>query len=747
MPHSGHNSTYQTVRIPGASSLTGQLATVTAGVTVPTVSGYQATGTTSYTYDANDRLAAVVYPNGQYIQYAYDDVGNMIGRSTADGSWGYGYDANQHLTSVTDPGKKITNYGYDANNNLSQTVYPDGTQGLKEYDNNGNLLQVAWMSGQGALLNGAAYALLPNGQRQTVTRYDGNSTVNVASLSYTNPATNITTTQQHWSLSNPAMQASYIYDYAQRLTQEQVQDYRNNLQRVTSWMYDAAGNRISQTEVVTPATGVSSTTSTTYTYDATDQLLQATTTTPTGSTLVTGYSWDQKGRLIQKATPSQVTLYSWRSDDRLVQVSQGATAASAQVIATYSYDDNGNRIERITQVADPTNPSGSTLVPQVTDYLVDEAYAYPETLEEVQSADTATTRTQYTWGAGLVSASADNGGPNGPSLSYYESDGLGSIMTRTGLQGSALANYRYDAFGRTYGAATTDANPYRYTGEYTDAVTGLQYNRARWYDSSLGRFISMDSFEGGIQDPSSLNHFVYAENDSINRVDPSGFASPAANMMNLVVGFAVQGILDSMATFNSTIVFSEAVLDLIAVAQVGNNSDVSTNSAVGEIVEAQIAKCEQAAERGDEDDPACSEPYNIIFYGARHDELTNHVAAAQAAGYPVELHRVATGTNSRDWLETAPECANNSVDRHCDEYPFASTAEGGANAPRRPSLFVIDGWDNTSGGAILGVFYRGCKVADDGAAGSLFSVYANVNLPFSGWICKDAGKFRVYGGQ
>ncbi len=58
-----------------------------------------------------------------------------------------------------------------------------------------------------------------------------------------------------------------------------------------------------------------------------------------------------------------------------------------------------------------------------------------------------------------------------------------------------------------------------YTGRYTDTDTNLNWNGARWYSPSLGRFISTDpsEFDGG-----SSNLYEYAMNDPTNLSDPSG---------------------------------------------------------------------------------------------------------------------------------------------------------------------------------------------------------------------------------
>lgn len=50
-----------------------------------------------------------------------------------------------------------------------------------------------------------------------------------------------------------------------------------------------------------------------------------------------------------------------------------------------------------------------------------------------------------------------------------------------------------------------------------------QASRARDYNANIGRFTTMDTFEGDQQDPQSLHKYVYAANNPINRSDPSGY--------------------------------------------------------------------------------------------------------------------------------------------------------------------------------------------------------------------------------
>jgi RHS repeat-associated protein len=55
-----------------------------------------------------------------------------------------------------------------------------------------------------------------------------------------------------------------------------------------------------------------------------------------------------------------------------------------------------------------------------------------------------------------------------------------------------------------------------------DPATGLYYLRARYYDPVAGRFLSKDPVAGLLNDPQTLNPYVYTVNNPVNYVDPSG---------------------------------------------------------------------------------------------------------------------------------------------------------------------------------------------------------------------------------
>ncbi|HAV60902.1 MAG TPA: hypothetical protein DCY13_00870, partial [Verrucomicrobiales bacterium] len=109
---------------------------------------------------------------------------------------------------------------------------------------------------------------------------------------------------------------------------------------------------------------------------------------------------------------------------------------------------------------------------------------------------------------------------------YYGYDGLGSVRILYRSDGTTEDTYHYDAYGILMNTPSGAVpNHYRYTGEQWDADLGLYYLRARFYDPQLGRFWTMDSYEGNQSDPLSLHKYLYAHGNPINRIDPSGHMS------------------------------------------------------------------------------------------------------------------------------------------------------------------------------------------------------------------------------
>jgi len=88
--------------------------------------------------------------------------------------------------------------------------------------------------------------------------------------------------------------------------------------------------------------------------------------------------------------------------------------------------------------------------------------------------------------------------------------------------GNVINQYTYDLWSGSLTTSESVVQPFRYSGGMWDSSANLQYPRARWYSSGMGRFISEDTYEGQIDNPLSLNLYAYVGNNPLTRWDPTG---------------------------------------------------------------------------------------------------------------------------------------------------------------------------------------------------------------------------------
>ena len=130
---------------------------------------------------------------------------------------------------------------------------------------------------------------------------------------------------------------------------------------------------------------------------------------------------------------------------------------------------------------------------------------------------TGSTWNYYVYGTSLIGkVGSDN------VARYYHLDGTGHVRAITDSTGAVVERYDYDAFGALRNTPTGLANDRRFTGEQHDAETAYTFLRARYYDPTLGRFISKDPLSGSKKNPQTLNQYIYTTNNPVHKVDPSG---------------------------------------------------------------------------------------------------------------------------------------------------------------------------------------------------------------------------------
>lgn len=106
---------------------------------------------------------------------------------------------------------------------------------------------------------------------------------------------------------------------------------------------------------------------------------------------------------------------------------------------------------------------------------------------------------------------------------YFHQDILGGTRLVTkGTQTDFSTNYK--PFGPQYGASGVDP-AYKYTGQQHDSATSLYYYGARYYDISIGRFLSRDPASPDFSNPQALNPYSYVQNNPEGFTDPTGRAT------------------------------------------------------------------------------------------------------------------------------------------------------------------------------------------------------------------------------
>ncbi|MBL8154343.1 MAG: RHS repeat-associated core domain-containing protein [Anaerolineae bacterium] len=220
------------------------------------------------------------------------------------------------------------------------------------------------------------------------------------------------------------------------------------------------------------------TTVTNYAYNAANQLIQA------GSANLT---YDSNGNMLNDGT----NAYTWDRANRLL--SMGG--------ASYAYDGEGRRVKQ-------------TVGATVTKYLLD----LQPGLSVVLSQDVGGNITRFVHAPTGIFARKDSAG----GWHWTEQDALGTVRGEVAVFGGVEGTVMPDPYGNTFAQSGVVGTPYYFTGEPYDLGTGLTYLRARYLNSQLGVFPSLDPFEGMAGRPMSLNGYSWVEGNVVSGTDASG---------------------------------------------------------------------------------------------------------------------------------------------------------------------------------------------------------------------------------
>jgi RHS repeat-associated protein len=143
---------------------------------------------------------------------------------------------------------------------------------------------------------------------------------------------------------------------------------------------------------------------------------------------------------------------------------------------------------------------------------------------------------------GQLMATYDNDG-----LHFHLTDGLGTRRAQTDYAGVLEQTFSSLPFGDalTGDGQGNDATEHHFTGKERDSESGNDYFSARYYASSMGRFMSPDplpwigwqngdeddqkKFESYIANPQNFNMYAYVNNNPLNKTDPTGMNACGTN--------------------------------------------------------------------------------------------------------------------------------------------------------------------------------------------------------------------------
>ena len=426
----------------------------------------------NYAYDPSGRLAGPQNAHSRH-QYFYDKLGNLIREYRHDSLDGT---ARSH----------VWHHRYDALGNRTETIRPDGQRiGYLHYGS-GHL--------HGITLNRNEIAAFERDKlhRETErtfgrhirqeTQYDPVGRILQQIHNRSRREYGYDAAGQLTHIQSRGGQTQYRYDPIGRLIASVTPDFSE------TFAFDPAGNRLDLSGNKQDHTGQTNSQEKPSLNKVWGNLLK--------EYAGVHYDYDQRGNLIRKTRNGETTDYHWNGYNQLVKIENrnGSTE--------YRYDPLGRRTAKIR--------NGETTVPigiEREDKPA-EPYSYdPETdpLLKIPPEPQEQSEVQ-------------------PELVYYQLDHLGTPIAAHNAKGEAVWTAEYEAWGRIRQETVSDdpkANvPFRFQGQYYDEESGLHYNRFRYYDPEIGRFVSQDpiGLDGG------LNIYVYVKNP-VQWVDPSGLDS------------------------------------------------------------------------------------------------------------------------------------------------------------------------------------------------------------------------------
>ncbi len=485
---------------------------------------------TEFAYDELDRVIAETWinPDGvtiaNAIDYTYDIANNLVSVHDSYSSLAFAYDDRDRVVTVDNAGTPdaphvMLTYTYDAIGNvLTVSDAIEGAAGAiasYQYDSLNRIVQTL-QSGNSTNDKRVDFTYNPLGQFANIDRYtDLQGTQLVVGTVFAYDRLNRLEDLRHNNGTDDVAFYEFTYDTASRLATI------NDADGLSTFSYDDRSQLTGADREAGDTRGDES-----YTYDANGNRIASHVhgtgyQTGDGNRLLNdgtyNYAHDDEGNLIRRTEIATGALREFEFDhrNRLVSVTDRDGVGIPMQRVEFRYDVLGRRILKH---VDDTPADG------VDGFFEQYVYDGDNIILDFVDADgggataSSVVSRRYLHGPAIDQVLAQDDGAGG--VHWLLSDHLGTIRDLADNAGLVVNHIVYDAFGNVLSQTNdTVESRYLYTGREFDGEVGLHYYRARYLDSSVGRFLSEDTigFSGG-----DVNLYRYVGNWPNRLRDPVG---------------------------------------------------------------------------------------------------------------------------------------------------------------------------------------------------------------------------------
>ncbi len=513
-------------------------------------------GAWTYTYDAQGNLATQTDAKGNITTLIYDGLNRLVSKTFSNGSPAitYSYDAGTnkgYRTGMTD-GTGSTSWVYDARGRLireDKTILDQTFTTQYGYNSADQVISMTYPTNE--VVN---FTYLPQGGVRSVGNYLTDAKVNTygfreelvfgngTEISYTYAgwklnAARLETIQAGSSVNQTAglMDLTFSYDTVGNISNildannsGQTQTFTYDLMnRLTSASTNSVGEgQYSQSYSYDPATGNLASKSDVGAYTYSSAKPHAVTKAGTNE-----FTYDANGSMKTRKIGDVTWTYTYGAQNQLIEIKKGA-----QVVSSYGYDGDGNRVWS-------KDFEGYQAGYPKTTYYVGNYYEYQVTGKPSGSGSSSGTscsqpnclymplvmmsdiiRTSYYYADGQRIAMKKDG-----VVSYIYGDQLGSVSAVADASGNLISEALYHPWGTTRYAQGASPTDYGYTGQMKEG--DIYFYNARWYDPQLGRFMQADTFVPTVQGTQAWDRFAYVNNNPMRYSDPSGHRISNTNLL------------------------------------------------------------------------------------------------------------------------------------------------------------------------------------------------------------------------